>query len=270
MTLGAECHGSAKDFVDYPVGKLGISVKVRCFRAATQRKKSLTCFVGLARLPPHTDTTKTKMRTKTLLLTAALAAVGATTASAQVYSVNAVGYINVDCPQGFSMIANQLDAGAGNNTVSKLFPGVPAGTIVYKFASTGYVINSYDPDLGGWDQPDMPLVPGEGCWFLAPSALKVTFVGEVMQGSLSTPVPQGFAIKSSQVPQAAALGTVLNFPVAAGDIFYFYRAGAYQIFSFDPDLGGWDPSEPSPNVGESFWTFVGAAKNWTRNFSVNQ
>jgi hypothetical protein len=50
------------------------------------------------------------MRTKTLLLTAALAVAGLSSASAQVYSVNAVGYINLSLPKGFSMICNQLKA----------------------------------------------------------------------------------------------------------------------------------------------------------------
>ena len=46
------------------------------------------------------------MRTKTLLLTAALAAAGVVSSMAQVYSVNSVGYVNLTLPNGFSMIAN--------------------------------------------------------------------------------------------------------------------------------------------------------------------
>ena len=46
---------------------------------------------------------------------------------AQVFSVNAVGYVNKTIPaNGFAMISNPLKA--ADNTIDKLFAGVPAGT----------------------------------------------------------------------------------------------------------------------------------------------
>jgi hypothetical protein len=62
------------------------------------------------------------MRTKTLFLTAlsSMSALGLMAqTSTNVYSLNAVGYINVVCPPGFSMIADQLWA-SGGNTISNL------------------------------------------------------------------------------------------------------------------------------------------------------
>ena len=56
------------------------------------------------------------MRTKTLLLTAIVGALGFTAAQAQVYSVNAVGYVNKSIPSGFSIVANPLNN--GDNKVS--------------------------------------------------------------------------------------------------------------------------------------------------------
>ena len=103
------------------------------------------------------------MRTKTVLLTAALGLVAAATTMAQVYSVNAVGYINLSLAKGFQMGANQLDDKAGNK-VSNVLAGVAAGTVIYKFGSAGYSVNAFDPDLGGWDDPNMTLKPGEGAW----------------------------------------------------------------------------------------------------------
>src|SRR6478672_7317898 len=55
----------------------------------------------------HRNKTHSHMRTKTLLLTAALAAVGVSSSMAQVYSVNVVGYVNKSVPKGFYMLANQ-------------------------------------------------------------------------------------------------------------------------------------------------------------------
>jgi hypothetical protein len=87
------------------------------------------------------------MRTKTLLLTAALSAAGIATSMAQnVYSVNMVGYINKTMPKGLSMIANQLNA-SPNNKVTTLFgtpalvdlgPGVPGAITINKFNGINY------------------------------------------------------------------------------------------------------------------------------------
>jgi hypothetical protein len=236
-------------------------------------KKSLTPGLYSEKFRPHTESIKQKqtMRTNTLLLAAAIGVAGASSAFAQVYSVNAVGYVTLDLPSGFSIIANPLDAGAGNNTVEKLFTAVPTGTIIYKYGAAGYEIISFDPDLGGWDPTGKVINPGEGFWIRLPAATKVTFVGEVMQGTLSNPIPAGFSLKASQVPQAGKLQTDLKFPVATGDVVYKYSSPAgYAIASFDPDLGGWDPAEPTIGVGEGFWARKVAVGDWARTFSVNQ
>jgi hypothetical protein len=211
------------------------------------------------------------MRIKTLLVTAALAVTTIATATAQVYSVNAVGYVNLEIPPGFSMIANPLDAGAGNNTVANLLPGVPEGTALYKFDSgTGqYTINDFI--FGEWSVPTMSMAPGEGAFIRNPGAeaFTVTFVGEVMQGTLTTPIPAGFSILSSKVPQSAQLDTVLGFPAAEGDFVYRFSnaLNQYSIHSFI--FGEWDVA-PVPAVGESFFVNKAGAATWTRDFSVNQ
>lgn len=213
------------------------------------------------------------MRTKTLLVTAALGAAGVASAVAQVYSVNAVGYVNMTVKPGFNTIANPLDAGAGNNTASKVLAGVPDGTTVYKYvAGSGYTIDSYS-DLFGWDNPDLGLAPGEGFFIQVPAGADVnlTFVGEVPQGDASNmSLPAGFALVSSKVPQAGKLATDLKYPATDGDTVYTYaNPGGYTIYSFT-DLFGWDPQEPSVAVGQAFWSQKSAAASWTRNFSVNQ
>jgi hypothetical protein len=101
----------------------------------------------------------------------------------------------------------------------------------------------------------------------------ITTVGEVMQGALSNPVPSGFSIEASQVPQAGRLVTDLGFPAADQDVIYQYNAttGQYVVNTYDlSGTGGWDPAEPTIAVGEGFWSRKGgAAGTWSRNFSVN-
>jgi len=213
------------------------------------------------------------MRTKTLLLTAALAAVGVTSSMAQVYSVNLVGYINKQVPKGFAMIANQLNNGTGNKVVD-LIPNPPNNTFVYKFDATsgGYITIDY---LGGWegDDLDMTLSPGEGVFISSPTAHTATFVGEV-QLSSAVSIPKGFSIRSSVIPQSAPLDA-MGFPAVNGDFIYQFDAasGGYRINDY---LGGWEGDDngvaPTPAIGESFFVYhptTAAPSTWSRTFTVN-
>lgn len=225
------------------------------------------------------------MRTKALLLAAAFAAAGVSTSVAQVYSVNAVGYVNVSLNPGFNLVSNPLDAGVGNNTVGKLFsniaPAVPANLKVYTFNNGAYDVAATYVNATLGFQPAasaaIVLAPGNGAFVLNPQAagsapLTLTFVGEVPQGNLSNPIPTGFSIKASQVPQAGKpedLGLV----GVAGDKIYRYDsvAGAYRVANTYVNATlGWQPATGVVAVGEAFFFLrTGAAGAWTRTFSVN-
>jgi hypothetical protein len=186
-------------------------------------------------------------------------------ASAQVYSVNVVGYINVDVPVGFSMIANQLDS--GDNTVANLMPEVPEGTTLFKFvpATGAYAGNTFE--FGEWANPAMTLEPGEGAFISTAEAFTALLVGEVKQGALSTPLVQGFQIVASQVPQAGAVDSVLGFVPEEGDTVYRFNNATGSYASATYEFGEW--FAPSLEVGESFFLFkVGAATSWDRTFNV--
>jgi len=210
------------------------------------------------------------MRTKTLLLTAALAAAGVASSMAQVYSVNAVGYVNLNIPAGFSMIANQFVQ--PSYTLASLIPNPPPATVAYLFNNaTGYDIETFDDaDLVWTPNPNATLPLGTGCFILAPSAFTQTFVGEVPQGTLTTPTPAGFSIVASQVPQAGTVSQ-LGFVGEPADVVYkFSNTGGYSIYTFDDADLVWSPSEPSFGVGEAFFLLKnGPGRQWTRTFSVN-
>ena len=210
------------------------------------------------------------MRTKTLLATAALAVAGVASSQAQVFSVNAVGYINLDIPVGFSMIANQLDNN-GKNTVADLMPTAPNSTVVYKFNGTGYDQSSYDDLFGEWSNPALALAPGEGAFIRAQTAFKLTLVGEVKTGDLVNPLPAGFSIRSSIVPQAGKLVADLKFTPVNGDVVYQFKAdgSGYNQSSWDDLFQEWSNGEPTLRVGESFYLKKQAAGSWNRTFNVN-
>ena len=213
------------------------------------------------------------MRTKTLLLTAALSAAGVATSMAQVYSVNAVGYVNTTLEPGLNLISNPLDA--ADNSSAGLFAGVPDNTQVYKFdPSTGqYSTASYSALLGAWTgESAVTVEPGEGVFVRNPTAaaVTVTFVGEVPQGALGHPVPAGLSIQASEVPQTGT-ATELEFPVADNDQIYKFdpATSQYDTFTYSALLSIWTPSEPTINVGEAVFVRKTAAADWERNFDIN-
>jgi len=210
------------------------------------------------------------MRTKTLLLTAALGAVSIATAMAQVYSVNAVGYVNVIIPKGsWKILNNPLDNKA-DNKIAALMSTAPDDCVVYVWSSGWKTSTMF---LGTWDT-ELTLAPGTGFWFYNPPTATdytVTFVGDVMQGSPIIPslsVPVGFSIQGSQVPQLGKLVTDLGFPAPGDDDEVYQWSGGWAVSTFG--FGAWDPSEPSIGVAEGFWyNNKNAAKTWSRTFNVN-
>jgi hypothetical protein len=144
------------------------------------------------------------MRTKTLAIAVALGAAATVGSYAQVYSVNAVGYVNVSIPaNSFAMICNPLEAGTGNNTVGKLFATAPAGTFIYKFINGAYEQANGLDEFGEWTNPNQEIPPGQGIFLKTPAggAYAITFVGEVPQGAASNKqLVQGFNMTGSVVP----------------------------------------------------------------------
>jgi len=241
------------------------------------------------------------MRTKSLLLTAVLALAGLSSSMAEVYSINAVGFVNKTMTPGYNLISNPLNATA--NTLAGVLGTVPAGTSLYKWQKIGtlpgggdrfgYATFSFEDgawyDGDGGDASAVSFAPGEGGFIRTSGTFTITFVGDVPTGDLSNALPKGFSMKSSQVPQALPLSDTtppslpnplahLNFPSAAGDTVYFYRQinatrKGYVTYSYED--GAWYDADgasafPTPDVGEAFFVRKVAANNWTRTFNVNQ
>lgn len=240
------------------------------------------------------------MRTKTLLLTAALSAAGFASALAQapsIFSVNAVGYVNVALPAGHTILANPLD-GTNNhlNTILPL-PDTADNTTILRFNPANQMYFSLQFIAGfGWfsSGPDSDYIinPGEGFWIVpsGPTPLNVTFVGQVRQtgqGPMSVDITGlgNYQLAGSIVPQALSIGQVghtndvrtLEFPAGDNDTLLLFGPGVgpYTSWQYIDGYGWFNQDDPNTNgpvipVGSGFWTIkAGATASWTRNFSVN-
>jgi hypothetical protein len=216
------------------------------------------------------------MRLKTLLCLAALTAGTAITmAQSNVYSLNIVGYVNTTNANGFSMIANPLNA--TNNDIKVLFADAPVNAKVFRFQGGAYVLYFNDVD-DGWSGPGGPgatfnLNPGEGVFFQNPSTPYVkTYVGEVVLNSTNV-VPNGFSLRSSVIPQQGKVQTDLLYPGNVNDKVFRWSGTAYILYFNDVDDGWTGPGgpgdEPVLRVAESaFFQNNSPTKNWVRNFVV--
>jgi hypothetical protein len=246
------------------------------------------------------------MRTKTLLLSTLLGAIGTVAVHAQsVYSLNAVGYINVTLYPGFNMVSVPLLTSPDNTigTVLNNASGALNGDNVYFYSpATGLYTEDSAVAVGGgrgqttnvdgWSSGGTQVAsPGVGFWFQnrGSTNITVTFVGTVPSGPITNTLVAGFNMVGSVVPMS---GDVVSNTISAftnynvGDDVYTYDptqppATAYTEYSSGTGRGGGNgylgqwalPGDPIiPNVAQGFWynNRVGTPVNWVENFSVSQ
>jgi hypothetical protein len=210
------------------------------------------------------------MRAKTLILIAALGALGVATSLA-VTSVNIVGYVNVTLTgSNFSLITNPLVSDATG--INDLIPAAAANSKAYQFDSaTGtFAIGTFDDLDEAWIGADITLEPGGGVfiWNDGPD-MTVTFVGEVWMGELSTDLPSGFSIVSSKAP-IAGTADELGLPAVPDMKVYAWNGNGYDIATYD-DLDEKYIPDVGIDVGEAFWVSnPGGDTSWDVSFNPNE
>ena len=162
------------------------------------------------------------------------------------------------------MIANPL--ASSSTTIGMLLPQMPEGTRLTRFHSLRYQLNENRVASGRWLRPEENLEPGEGVIVFNPTSEPMTrcFVGNVIREPQSVAIAAGFSIRSSILPLSGRLDTDLGFPVAPGDAIHVYDRVTqnYVIHEYGP--GGWQPTPPVLNAGESFWVAAQSAATWTQ------
>jgi hypothetical protein len=232
------------------------------------------------------------MRTKTMILSALLGALGSVSVHAQnVYSLNAVGYINVTLLPGYNIITCPLIA-SPNNTIATLLnntngqyqSGSRNPAVVYQFEGGIYTsIDTASSGSGtsGWGGGGTETInPGQAIFFYNPSTtnMSATFVGTVPTGPITNALAPGYSLVGSVVPVTGDIVTnsislFTNGAVSGrnADAIYLYAPGVgYSINTYT--TSGWAGGDPMlSNVYEGFF-FVNAfstTNNWIENYSVN-
>ncbi|HWI58508.1 MAG TPA: hypothetical protein VNZ22_14885 [Bacillota bacterium] len=183
----------------------------------------------------------------------------------EVSSANVIGYASMTLPPGFSMIANPFESHSG---VGELLKEWPDGTTLNKFDTRLFRLAENAVQFGKWNNPAERLLPGEGAILFNPTSdyKSLSFAGEVMQGNLSAPIPSGFSIRSSLVPQPGNLVEDLGFPIANGDVIHLFDRERQQYVLHPYDEGKWTAGPPVLSVGEAFWVAKTVPGNWQRQF----
>jgi hypothetical protein len=245
------------------------------------------------------------MRTKTLALSALLGMLGSASLVAQtnVYSLNAVGYINVTLYPGFNLVSCPLIC-SPDNTIGTLFPngggGLPTSNQWVNFSVYNWdtSIANYDPFdsanakqanksgfTNGWTAGGTNTInPGQAIWIDNGTGVttNVTFVGTVPQngsGYMTNVLVSGFNLVGSAIPMSGDLYTNTNTLLT-------FSAGGDEVYTWDPNIENYDPFDAyttkhhwssgtqdptTTNLAEGFWYFnnSGANETWVENFSVN-
>jgi len=184
------------------------------------------------------------------------------------YSLKVIGYASITLAPGFSMVGNPLFG--GNDSVPELFKQMPDGTSVSKFDSRLHRLREDALKGGRWTNPGERIGLGEGAMVLNPSSdYKIlTFVGEVKMGGFSIPVPAGFSIQTSLVPEPGVLHPDLGFPIDDGDVIHQFDRDQQKYVLYPYVSKTWAAGPPIIGVAESFWVAKRSPRNWSRDLSM--
>lgn len=185
----------------------------------------------------------------------------------EVPSENVIGYASISLPPGFSMIANPFDS---PGTIGDLFKNWPEGTSYNRFDTREFRLVENQVKAGKWVNPQEKLPRGAGGIFFNPTSdyKMASFVGDVCQGNLSAPIPSGFSLRGSLVPQAGGLVEDLGFPITDGDVIHLFDRER-QKYNLHPYTDGkWPAGQPLLGVGEAFWVAKTESRNWTQTLVI--
>jgi hypothetical protein len=245
------------------------------------------------------------MRTKALILSAALVAAGVASSMAQsnVYSLNVVGYVNINIQPGYSLITLPMQSADPTSSINSVLtnttPVMPGGSYVYTWNPvTSTLANAiYAGGDGNWYDETYTylqtnaLPPGAAFYINMPTVANggvanctITCVGTVIQGTNSITENVGYGFYGNFEP---IQGDILTngFPVTADGSYCYtwnyasqaFNQAVYAVTAADngtPYPQFYDQTYVTneyviPAVGQGFVYYnLGASAPWTQIFEV--
>jgi hypothetical protein len=127
------------------------------------------------------------------------------------------------------------------------------------------------PVGSGWGaNATVPIVPGKGVFVRinTPGDYTNTYVGEVLQGSLTNSTGVNFNLIGNMVPDSG-LATAVNLVPAAGAQVQKWSVALQDFVTSSKTPIGWSGAgEPSFAPGDGFFLKNNTPYNWVRNFTV--
>lgn len=176
--------------------------------------------------------------------------------SAQVYSLNIVGYANVSIQPGNNLIANQFYT--IDYTLNYLIPVAPEGSTFTKWntATLDYLTPSTYVSGTGWTI-DYSLPPTDGGLLTTPTAFTNAFSGEVSaneNGPIFIPPPLGdgvFVVSASVPYTGASFQQTIGRDPTEGEWVRRLNPTTQTYFTTRFLDGSWNNGAPALNLGEA-------------------
>ena len=189
------------------------------------------------------------------------------------YSLNIVGYVNVELKPGYNMVANPLDNGAGNIS-SNLVPDalVNGSQVLVYNPGSGYATTSAKK-AGAWS-PVYTINPGTGYFVrnLGSTSVTNTYVGSIASLNVTNSIAVGYNLKGSLLPIGGVSSNMGPNSLNFGDILpngsqvlVYNNPGGYATTSAKK-AGAWTPVY-TLNVGQGFFirNLSNAPAQWTQS-----
>jgi len=146
---------------------------------------------------------------------------------------------------------------------------LPSGSKVEAWNGSSFKISTFNGVA--WSLNNLivsnAMNPGSGFYIFVPSPTNVTFVGNVITGTNTYPIPAGFTLVSPSGPVVGGIQTALGYNPSVNDQVEVWNGLSYKIHTYNGSAwnGG---GEPVFSVGESVFLHAANNTNWTQVLNV--
>ena len=191
---------------------------------------------------------------KKLVMTVAVLACAASIVSAQVTSVNIVGYNKAGTANGLVILSQQFE---GGSTPTELFgSSLPLGSTIYQYNGAGYNVATYQNIFLVGDAWSTELDLSVGGFWVQSSAVNTNiFSGDVPAAdSITNNLAPGLTMTTYPYPVAVSISD-LDLTPSLGDTIYQYNGAGYNVSTYQNIflVGDAWSADLSFAVGEGFW-----------------